>query len=83
MTNSGVVYTDEGSTLIADGTMVRLIKNGVSVSTDTIDSGDGAYSITTLVNAGDAIIVYIDNDATYDGTTVTVADGNDLSGLNI
>lgn len=24
-----------------------------------------------------------DNDATYDGTTVTVADGNDLSGLNI
>jgi hypothetical protein len=80
---SGTIYTDEGVTTIADGTTVRLIINGTSVGTDTTTSG--AYSIsTTSLSAGDAILIYIDDDngTTNDATTVTVSDGAALSGLD-
>ncbi len=77
---SGTVYTDEGTTPIADGATVRLIVNGSSVGTDTTVTG--AYSINASVSATDAMIVYIDGHAS-DGTTVTVSNGNALAGLNI
>ena len=77
---SGTVYTDEGTTTIADGATVRLVINGVSAGTDTTVSG--AYSITASPSAGDAMIVYIDGHAS-DGTTVTVSDGNALAALDI
>ena len=77
---SGTVYTDEGTTTIADGATVRLIVNGSSVGTDTTSSG--AYSINASVSAGDVMIAYIDGHAS-DGTTVTVSDSNALAGLNI
>ena len=79
-TVSGAVYTDEGSTTIADGATVRLIVNGSSVATDTTVSG--AYSITAAFSSGDAILVYIDEAGT-DGTTVTVPSAATLSGLDI
>ncbi len=78
---SGTVYTDEGTTTIPDSVTVRLVINGSSVGTATTSTG--TYAITAAPNAGDAMIVYIDGDATYDGATVTVSDGTALSGLNI
>ncbi|TPW10816.1 MAG: hypothetical protein FD130_2120, partial [Halothiobacillaceae bacterium] len=79
---SGTVYTDEGTTTIADGATVRLLVNGVDRGNTTTASG--AYTITPSVTlvAGDAILVYIDNHAT-DGVAVTVASGNDISSFNL
>src|SRR3990170_4239253 len=82
-TISGSVYTDEGVTPIAAGKTIRLLLNGVSAGTNATAVG-GAYSITATVNAGDAILVYVDdNVAGSDGTTVTVSNGANLAGLNI
>ncbi|MEW6219696.1 MAG: Calx-beta domain-containing protein [Thermodesulfobacteriota bacterium] len=81
-TISGTVYTDEGVSTIADGTTIRLLVNGQSAGADTTSSG--AYSITTMISAGDAILVYVDDGAgTNDAATVTVSNGSALSGLNI
>ncbi|MHC4446781.1 MAG: beta strand repeat-containing protein, partial [Planctomycetota bacterium] len=80
-TITGTVYTDEGVTAAGNNLTVRLIVNGVDQGTDTTD-GSGFYSITAELNGGDAILVYLDG-AAIDGTTVTVSDGNDLSGLDI
>ncbi len=80
---SGTVYIDEGVTNIGAGKTVRLIKNGVDAGSTTTDAS-GVYSITpAALVAGDALLVYIDGDATYKGTTVTVSNGATLSGLNI
>ncbi|MBI5556777.1 MAG: hypothetical protein HY885_04005, partial [Deltaproteobacteria bacterium] len=80
-TISGTVYSDEGSTTVADGPVVRLLVNGVSGGTDT--TSGGAYSIVTTINAGDALLVYIDSDGGSAGNTVTVSDGGNLNGLHI
>ena len=79
---SGTVYSDEGVTNAGSGLTVRLIVNGVDAGSDVTDAG-GAYSITATVLAGDAILVYVDNDATIDATTVTIAPGANLSGFDI
>ena len=42
----------------------------------------GAYSISVTLNAGDALLVYLDQE-TIDGTAVTVSDGESLSGLDL
>jgi CSLREA domain-containing protein len=82
MTVSGTVYTDEGVTNIGSGKTVRLVVNGRSANTATTNAS-GAYSIGTSLNSGDALLVYVDGDATYKGTTVTVSNGANLAGLNI
>lgn len=79
---SGTVYTDAGTTNIGSGKTVRLIKNGTSIGTDTTDAV-GRYAVAGTVAAADAILVYIDNDATYRGNTVTISNGAALSGLDI
>ena len=81
---SGTVYTDEATTLIGDGAVIRLIVNGADNNwTDTTSGGTGQYSITAAtLSASDDVIVYIDGFAT-DGTTMTVSDGGNLSGLDI
>ena len=81
---SGTVYTDEGVTNIGSGKTVRLLINGTSDGTDITD-GSGNYSITpSSLSAGDAILVYVDDDAsTDDGTTATVSDGSSLANLDI
>ncbi len=83
-TISGTVYTDEGATNIGAGKTVRLVVNGASAGTNTTNAS-GQYSISATVSAGDAILVYVDqNDGTAnDGTTVTVNNGANLSGLDI
>lgn len=80
----GTVYSDEGTTNVGAGKIVRLVINGVSIGTDTTDAL-GGYFIIATPTAGDALLVYIDGDdgATTDGTTVTVSDGINLSGLHI
>lgn len=82
LTISGTLYSDEGTTVIATGPTVRLVANGVSIGT-AVANGSGVYSITGGVSAGDAILVYIDSAGATLGTTVTVSDGTNLSGLNI
>ncbi len=79
---SGSIYSDEGTTKITASTTVNLIINGVSAGTDTTTTGD--YSISpSSFSAGDKILVYIDNDGTNDGNTITVSDGSTLTGLDI
>lgn len=78
---SGTVYTDEDVTNAGAGLTIRLIVNGVDNGTSVTDAS-GAYSIVATLSGGDAILVYVDA-GTIDGTTVTVSDGADLSGLDI
>ena len=79
---SGTAYADEGVTNVGAGKTVRLIKNGANAGSATTDAS-GAYAIAAVVNAGDALLVYIDGDATYKGATVTVASALGLSGVDI
>jgi CSLREA domain-containing protein len=79
---SGSIYSDEGTTKITASTTVNLIINGVSAGSDTTSTGD--YTIIPAgFSSGDKILVYIDNDGTNDGNTVTVSDGDTLTGLDI
>ena len=48
-----------------------------------ITDGTGSYSFKTEVAAGDAVAVFIDDDPTYQGITVTVSDGSDLGGIQV
>ena len=80
---SGTVYAGEGTTNIGAGKTVRLLVNGVSATTVTTDAG-GTYSISLdNLNSGSTLLIYIDNDTTYKGTTVSVSNGASLSGLDI
>ncbi|MCK9418784.1 MAG: hypothetical protein M0R70_05310 [Nitrospirae bacterium] len=79
---SGTVYADEGVTNVGAGKVVRLLTNGVSQGTSATDAS-GNYTIINSAVAGDALLVYIDGDATYDGTTVTVTSGASLAGIDI
>ncbi len=81
---SGTVYTDEGTTNIGAGKTVRLLVNGASVGT-TVTDASGVYAFSKIINPGDTLLVYVDqNDGSVDdGTTVSVSDGNDLTNLDI
>jgi hypothetical protein len=79
---SGTAFSDEGSTNLGAGTSISLLINGVNVETAVTDAS-GAYSFNTEAGAGDAAALFIDNDATYQGNTVTVADGADLGAIDL
>lgn len=80
---SGTVYSDEATSLIGNGAVIRLLMNGVSQGSSTTAGGTGTYSITVpSLSSGDAMLVYIDGFATK-SSTATVSSGADLSGLNI
>ena len=81
-TISGTVFSDEGITSVGVGKTVRLLVNGAVAATDTTDD-DGYYFMVVPAGAGDNLLAYIDNDATYQGTTVTVFDGVQLANLDI
>ncbi|GBF31134.1 hypothetical protein MnTg04_01088 [bacterium MnTg04] len=80
-TISGTVFTDEGVTNARAGHTVRLIVNGVDLGNNATDAS-GAYSITASINSGDAYLVYVDNAALLDGTTVAVSDGAGHAGFD-
>lgn len=79
-TISGTVYSDEGTTPLGSQT-VRVAINGTDFGTTAeSDAGSGAYSIGGLsLNSGDVITIYLE-DETANAVTVTVSDGNTLSG---
>ena len=79
---SGTIFTDEGVTSIGAGVSISMVVNGVLTETVTTD-GTGSYSFNKEAAAGDAVAVFIDNDATHQGITVTVADGTDLGGIQV
>ena len=79
---SGVAYIDEGVTNIGAGKTISMVVNGSLVESVVTGAG-GVYSFTEEAGAGDAVVVFIDNDATYQGTTFTVSDGSDLSGIQV
>jgi hypothetical protein len=83
-TISGTVYTDDtASATVGAGKTVRLLKDGASEGTAVTAAG-GTYSITpATLAASDAIMVYIEGDATYKGSAVTISNGASLANLNI
>lgn len=81
---SGIVYADEGTTFVGAGKTVRLLVNGVDRGWAVTDAAGGYIIFSSVsLSAGDAIVVYIDNDATYRGTTATVMKGIQITDLDI
>ncbi|MFC1602411.1 choice-of-anchor Q domain-containing protein, partial [Pseudomonadota bacterium] len=77
---SGVVYTDQGITPIGDGSVVRLVINGLTAGTGT--TTNGAYNIPAVYSEGDHIIACIDGNI-LNGRSARVSDGEPLSDFNI
>ncbi|MBN2843319.1 MAG: hypothetical protein JXM68_09530, partial [Sedimentisphaerales bacterium] len=80
-TISGSLYQSNRTTKLTNQT-VKLSVNGASPVQQTASSGDFTFS-NIVLSSGDKILVWLDDDATYEGNTITVSDGNNLSGLNI
>jgi hypothetical protein len=85
ITVSGTAYQGEGGTNIGFNKKVSLRVDGGGTFSDLTDFF-GNYSITSVeVSPGSTITAWIDDDATYEGTTVRIANdpvGN-ISGLHI
>lgn len=78
---TGSIYQSDRSTKLTNQT-VKLSVNGASPVQQAASGGDFTFS-NILLSSGDEILVWLDDDATYEGNTITVSDGADLSGLNI
>jgi len=81
---SGKAYQGEGGTTVGLNKKVSLRVDGGGTYTDQTDFS-GNYVINSVeVSPGSAVTVWIDDDATYKGTTVTIADSTgDITGLHI
>jgi hypothetical protein len=82
-TFSGRVYVDEGTTSIGVGKTVQLLVNGTVTGSDTTNANGDYFIVASAGSAGDAILVYIDNDPTYQGSTATVYSGTNPGDLDI
>lgn len=85
VTVSGIVYSDAGTTPLGDGATITVLVNGVADGTDTLDSGDGAYSIAgvTIDDAADDVVtVYIEDEA-EDGNTIAIENDLDITNFDI
>ncbi|PIY82871.1 MAG: hypothetical protein COY78_04470 [Candidatus Omnitrophica bacterium CG_4_10_14_0_8_um_filter_44_12] len=80
-TITGSLYQSNRSTKLTNQT-VKLSVNGASVVQQVASSGDFTFN-NILLSSGDKILAWIDDDATYEGNTITVSDGNNLTGFNI
>ncbi|MFC1789478.1 hypothetical protein ACFLYY_00700 [Patescibacteria group bacterium] len=79
ITISGTVYTDEGTTTMASGTVVRIKINGAGDYSDETD-GSGIYSVTevTIGAAGDTITIFLDEaTSTEKANLITMASSTD------
>ncbi len=88
ITISGTVYSDEGTTPITSNRTVRLVVYYTSTIkssfTTTALAGTGVYNFTQIgVNNGTRMLVYIDNDALFFGSTANISDGPTVLGLDI
>jgi len=84
LTISGNVYTDEGSTLMSlvDKT-VKMSVNG-STTTRAVTMSSGAYTFTQVsAPIGQPIAIWLDDDASYKGATVTTSTGASIADLHI
>ncbi len=87
-TISGTVYSDEGTTPITSDRTVRLVVYYTSTIkssfTTTAVAGTGVYNFTHIaVTNGTRLLVYIDNDALFFGSTANISDGPTVSALDI
>jgi uncharacterized delta-60 repeat protein len=84
LTVSGTVYQDEGGATVGYNRKISLRVDGGGSYCDQTDFY-GTYSITGIdVSPGSTITVWIDDDANFTGTTVTIADPtSNISGLHI
>ncbi len=79
---SGTVYSDEGSTTLGSKG-IALSVNGAAASSTTTAAANGTYTLTGVTAvAGDVLTIYLDGE-TEDAVTVTVANGSDLTGINL
>jgi hypothetical protein len=84
VTISGAVYTDEGSTPIGSGRIVRIKVNGAGDYSTSTDA-NGNYSIPVIISAvGDVVTVFLDG-ATEKAVTVTRASSTsaNITGLDL
>ncbi|MFC1548504.1 DUF2341 domain-containing protein [Candidatus Omnitrophota bacterium] len=79
---SGLVYSDQGSTLIGSGVNIVLVIDGVVIGNDDTDASSQYDFTNTVITATDVILVYI-NGHTTKGNTVTLAIEADIVGLDI
>jgi len=77
---SGNVYASDRSTPLV-ARQVTVVVNGITEMSDDTDSS-GSYAIPVTITATDEVLVYIDNE-TENGNTITVVNGNQISGLDI
>ncbi len=90
ITVSGTVYTDEATTKMTTGRTVKLLVNGASAVTTTMNStcpgaSCGQYSFSSVsASIGSVITIFISG-ATENATTVTLAPGtgNDDTGVDL
>lgn len=80
-TITGSLYQSNRTTKLTNQT-VKLSVNGASPVQQAASSGDFTFS-NIVLSSGDKILAWIDDDATYEGNTITVSDGNNLTGLNV
>ena len=79
---SGNVFSDEGDTAVTS--IVSLVIDGTSAKVSTTTDANGHYAFTGIASTtGETVTLWLDNDGGILGTTVTLANAADISGLNI
>lgn len=84
-TISGTLYSDEGSTVLTSTGVAVSINGAPSSLSGMSNAVTGTFTISytaSSIVADDVLSVYIDNE-TEKGVTVTVADGNSMSGIGV
>lgn len=80
-TFSGLVYSDDGTTLIGAGKTIALVMDGTVQSTTTTDASS-QYSFTVSIVSNPTVLVYIVGDA-IQANTITIATYANIANLNI
>ncbi|NOY71716.1 MAG: hypothetical protein GXP14_04970 [Gammaproteobacteria bacterium] len=81
---SGFAFADDNEIMPLINQPIRLVIDGNNEQnlTATTDA-NGAYAITAGLSPGQTLLSYLDTNGATVGNTVTVGDGNPLSGFNI
>ena len=79
-TVSGTVYTDSGVTPIEDGSVIRLVYNGMMMGSGV--TTNGAYAIPAVYYPGDSLIACIEGNL-FNGASRTVGTEENITDLDI
>jgi CSLREA domain-containing protein len=83
VTIDGHVYASDRVTPLV-GVQVRMIVNGVDGNLTATTDGSGAYTIPpSVINSGDALLLYLDTNGGDQGATVTIGSSLDQSNIDI